>query len=142
MSAIFPFINTFISLNAEGRDRSSTLDFTCCLLLNKWLHHNNYIKRDGDMVNDVHYLHWFLLESDINVVITIMVAININIGNIMRLWSEPSLSGDSIIRYQCCLSLFSILRNVDNVMKDNKSHLYFITHLMRSLNYSEIWCLS
>ena len=91
------------------------------------------------MVNDVHYLHWFLLESDINVVITIMVAININIGNIMRLWSEPSLSGDSIIRYQCCLSLFSILRNVENVMKDN---IYFITHLMRSLNYSEIWCLS
>ena len=121
------------------RDRSLTLDY---LLRNKWLHHNNCIKRDGDMVNDVHYLHWFLLESDINVVITIMVAININIGNIMRLWSEPSLSGDSIIRYQCCLSLFSILRNVENVMKDNKSHLYFKTHLMRSLNYSEIWCLS
>ena len=61
---------------------------TCCQLRNKWLHHNNCIKRDGDMVNDVHYLHWFLLESDINVVITIMVAININIGNIMRLWSS------------------------------------------------------
>ena len=110
---------------AEGQMLNFRL--TCWLLLNKWLHHNNYIKRDGDMVNDVHYLHWFLLESDINVVITIMVAININIGNIMRLWSEPSLSGDSIIRYQCCLSLFSILRNVDNVMKDKKSRL-LITH--------------
>ena len=92
------------------------------------------------MVNDVHYLHWFLLESDINVVITIMVAININIGNIMRLWSEPSLSGDSIIRYQwqCCLSPFSILRNVENVMKDNKSRLlynasYEIIELFRDL---------
>ena len=116
------------------RDRSSTIDY---LLRNKWLYHNNYIKRDGDMVNDVHYLHWFLLESDINVVITIMVAININIGNIMRLWSEPSLSGDSIIRYQC-LSLFSIFRNVENVMKDNKSHLlynasYDIIELFRDL---------
>ena len=56
----------------------------------------------------------------------------------MRLWSEPSLSGDSIIRYQwqCCLSLFSILRNVD--MKDNKSRLlynasYDIIELFRDL---------
>ena len=67
-----------------------------------------------------------------------MVAININIGNIMQPWSEPSLSGDSIIRYQCCLSPSSILRNVDNVMKDNKSHLlynasYEIIELFRDL---------